>query len=91
MQIYDVLSANEINELKSEVQQEMRQSRTTAVDGDGDDNSGKTSRFRTSANAWIEDDTHEKFKYLNERISRITGLNATGYFSSEILQIAAYK
>lgn len=69
----------------------MRQSRTTDENANSDEASKIISRFRTSANAWIKDDTNEKFKYLNERISRITGLNATSNLSSEIVQIAAYK
>lgn len=88
VQIYDVLSDKEIAQLKTEVEAEMRQSRTTSLDGD---DAGVTSRFRTSANAWIEDNVDEKFQYLNERISRITGFNTTGYYASEIVQIAAYK
>lgn len=86
-QIYDVVSPSEIRDLKTEVEQEMRQSRTASAEGD---DVGLTSRYRTSANAWIEDNEVEKYKYLNNRISRITGLITTGYYSAELVQIAAY-
>ncbi|ODN03007.1 Prolyl 4-hydroxylase subunit alpha-2 [Orchesella cincta] len=89
IQIYDIISDAEISQLQHEVQEEMRQSRTASAEGD--DDLGITSRYRTSANAWIEDADISKFTYLNERIARITGLNTTGYFSSEIVQIAAYN
>lgn len=89
VQIYEVISDKEIRELQSEVKEELRQSRT-AVEGE-DLEGGRKSRFRTSANAWIEDGLIPKFDYLNERVSLITGLNTTGYYSTEIVQIAAYN
>ncbi|CAL8137930.1 unnamed protein product [Orchesella dallaii] len=87
IQVYDIISDAEINLLQREVKDELRQSRTTSNEVDV----GTTSRYRTSANAWIEDTADSKFTFLNERISRITGFNTTGYYSSEILQIAAYS
>lgn len=87
VQIYGVLSPREMNELKDEVKQELRQSRIIIAGAE----EGKISRFRTSANAWIEDQVADKFTYLNKRISLMTGLNTEGFYSTEIIQIASYK
>lgn len=91
VQIYDVVTDKEMKELKSEVEQEMRQSRTAANEQGATLETGKTSRFRTSANAWIEDIYIANFLFLNKKVSLITGLNTDGDLATEMVQIAAYR
>jgi hypothetical protein len=88
VQYYDVANEREMEEMKEEVKGELRMSRTIRSVEKPD---GQKSRHRTSSNAWIADFNHNRFHPFLEKIQRIIKVNATGFYSTENMQLAAYR